>query len=69
MNETAKLIKGPGQGSRKKTNLIRSKHILSLTLTEFYERWKTAKLIKIYYEAEASKTVVLSQRQRMDQKN
>jgi len=69
MDETAKLIKGPGQGSRKKTDLIRSKHILSLTLTEFCERWKTAELIKIYYEAEANKTVVLSHRQRLDQMN
>lgn len=33
-------------------------------LTEFYDRWKTAELVKMYYEAEASKTVVLpSQRQ------
>lgn len=39
-------------------------------LTEFYDRWKTAELVKMYYEAEASKTVVLlSQRHRVDQKN
>lgn len=55
---------------RKKTNLMRSKHILNLMLTEFYDRWKTDELVKMYYEAEASKTVVLlSQRQRVYQKS
>lgn len=48
---------------------MRSKRILSLTLTEFYDRWETAELIKMYYEAEASKTVVApSQSQGRDQK-
>lgn len=64
MSQPEKMIKGPGQGVQRAQISSKANMHLSLTSTKFRE--KTAQLIKMYCEAEANKTVVLSHRQRKE---